>query len=83
MQPRGSKAKRAAARRRAPPNHRSEFLKARSVTYVAARRYRSCSDAFLRQAHKEPERAHEGNLPQGVLTHVLYCYGGRPQDTRA
>ena len=50
MQPRGSKAKRAATRRRAPPNHRSEFLKARSVTDVAARRYRSCSEAFLRWA---------------------------------
>ena len=47
MQPRGSKAKRAAARQRVPPHRRADFLKMKSVTEVAARRYHACSEAFL------------------------------------
>ena len=85
MQPRGSKAKRAAARRRVPPNHRSEFLKARSVTDVAARRYRSCSDAFLRWAkvHRR-STAHFDRLDATMADYctALYFDGALPFEGR-
>ena len=81
MIPRGSKAKRAAARQRIPPHLRPDFLKMRSVSVLVAGRHKMCSDAFCRWIagnHKSISNRERLDTAMAAYCQALYFDGALP-----